>query len=87
MDSGASFHSCPSREVMENYISGNFGMVYLADDEPLKIVAKGDVRVKTWNGLVWKLQNVRHIPSLKRNLISVGQLDDEGYAVSFVGGL
>ena len=87
LDSGASFHSCPSREVMENYISGDFGMVYLADDEPLKIVGKGDVRVKTRNGLVWKLQNVRHIPSLKRNLISVGQLDDEGYAVSFVGGL
>ncbi|PKI42312.1 hypothetical protein CRG98_037283 [Punica granatum] len=30
-----------------------------------------------------KLRGVRHIPGLKRNLISVRQLDDEGYDLSF----
>ncbi|PKI56333.1 hypothetical protein CRG98_023352 [Punica granatum] len=30
-----------------------------------------------------ELRGVRHIPDLKRNLISVGQLDDEGYDLSF----
>ncbi|PKI41361.1 hypothetical protein CRG98_038247 [Punica granatum] len=30
-----------------------------------------------------ELRGVRHIPGLKRNLISVGQLDDEGYDLSF----
>uniref|UniRef100_A0A2N9I546 Integrase catalytic domain-containing protein n=1 Tax=Fagus sylvatica TaxID=28930 RepID=A0A2N9I546_FAGSY len=29
---------------------------------------------------------VRHVPKLKRNLISVGQLDTEGHAILFVGG-
>ncbi|RVW58633.1 Retrovirus-related Pol polyprotein from transposon TNT 1-94 [Vitis vinifera] len=38
------------------------------------------------NGSVWLLENVRHIPDLRRNLISVGQLDDEGHAILFVGG-
>ncbi|RVX02202.1 Retrovirus-related Pol polyprotein from transposon TNT 1-94 [Vitis vinifera] len=38
------------------------------------------------NGSVWLLEKVRHIPDLKRNLISVGQLDDEGHAILFVGG-
>ena len=38
------------------------------------------------NGSVWLLEKVRHIPELRRNLISVGQLDDEGYAILFVGG-
>ena len=28
----------------------------------------------------------RHIPELRRNLISVRQLDDEGHAILFVGG-
>ncbi|PKI50104.1 hypothetical protein CRG98_029500 [Punica granatum] len=51
--------------------------VYLTDDESLEIAGKGDVRIKTPNGLIWQLRGVRHIPSLKRNLISVGQLDDE----------
>ena len=38
------------------------------------------------NGSVWLLEKVRHIPNLRRNLISVGQLDDEGHAILFVGG-
>ena len=38
------------------------------------------------NGFVWLLEKVRHIPNLRRNLISVGQLDDEGHAILFVSG-
>ena len=38
------------------------------------------------NGSVWLLEKVRHIPDLRRNLISVGQLNDEGHAILFVGG-
>ena len=38
------------------------------------------------NGSVWLLEKVRHIPDLRRNLISVGQLDDESHAILFVGG-
>ncbi|RVW16522.1 Retrovirus-related Pol polyprotein from transposon TNT 1-94 [Vitis vinifera] len=37
------------------------------------------------NGSVWLLEKVQHILDLKRNLISVGQLDDEGHAILFVG--
>ncbi|KAL5810413.1 hypothetical protein ACOSQ4_026981 [Xanthoceras sorbifolium] len=85
LDSGASFHATPCREIMENYASGNFGKVHLADDETLKIVGKGDIRLKLPNGSTWKLQGVRHIPGLKRNLISIGQLDGEGYCTTFSG--
>lgn len=38
--SRASFHSTSQREIMDNYIGSNFGKVYLADDEPLKIMGK-----------------------------------------------
>ncbi|GKB21776.1 hypothetical protein Tco_0855699, partial [Tanacetum coccineum] len=31
----------------------------------------------------WTLKDVRYIPCLKRRLISVGQLDEEGYHVGF----
>ncbi|KAE8711604.1 Detected protein of confused Function [Hibiscus syriacus] len=75
LDSGASFHSTPCREIMENYVSGGFRKVHLADDETLKIVGKGDIRLKLPNQTTWRLKGVRHIPGLKRNLISVGQLD------------
>ena len=71
---------------MQNYVAGNFRKVYLADDELLDIVGKGEVQLKTINGIVWKLRNVRHVPGLKRNLISIGQLDDEGFVTTFVNG-
>ena len=32
------------------------------------------------------MNNVRHIPALKRNLISIGQLDDEGHCTTFGDG-
>ncbi|KAE8705427.1 Endomembrane protein 70 protein family isoform 1 [Hibiscus syriacus] len=85
LDLGVSFHSTPCREIMENYVSGDFGRVHLVDDETLKIVGKGDIRLKLSNQTTWTLKGVRHIPGLKRNLISVGQLDGEGYNTTFLG--
>nr|GEU73573.1 retrovirus-related Pol polyprotein from transposon TNT 1-94 [Tanacetum cinerariifolium] len=43
----------------------------------------GDVVLKTSFGTSWTLKDVRYIPGLKRRLISVGQLDEEGYHVGF----
>ena len=85
LDSGASFHATPCQEIMENYVSGDFRKVHLADDETLKIVGKGDIRLKLPNKTTWKLQGVRHIPGLRRNLIFVGQHDGEGYCTTFSG--
>ena len=59
--------------------------MYLADGSALDVVGMGDVRILS-NGSIWLLEKVRHIPDLRRNLISVGQLDDEGHAILFVGG-
>ena len=60
--------------------------MYLADGSALDVVGMGDVRILLSNGSVWLLEKVRHIPELRRNLISVGQLDDEGHAILFIGG-
>ncbi|RVW21719.1 Retrovirus-related Pol polyprotein from transposon TNT 1-94 [Vitis vinifera] len=60
--------------------------VYLVDGSALDVVGLGDIRISLLNGFVWLLEKVRHIPDLRRNLISVGQLDDEGHAILFVGG-
>ncbi|RVW24225.1 Retrovirus-related Pol polyprotein from transposon TNT 1-94 [Vitis vinifera] len=87
LDSGASFHTTPHREIIQNYVAGDFGKVYLADGSALDVVGLGDVRISLPNGSVWLLEKVRHIPDLRRNLISVGQLDDEGHAILFVGGI
>ena len=86
MDSGVSFHTIPHREIIQNYIAGDFGKVYLADGSALDVVGMGDIRILLPNGSVWLLEKVRHIPDLRRNQIYVGQLDDERHAILFVGG-
>ena len=80
------FHTIPHREIIQNYIAGDFGKVYLADGSALDVVGMGDIRILLPNGSVWLLEKVRHIPDLRRNQIYVGQLDDERHAILFVGG-
>ncbi|GKC92978.1 retrovirus-related pol polyprotein from transposon TNT 1-94, partial [Tanacetum coccineum] len=59
------------------------GKVCLEDDKTLDIADVGDVVLKTSFGTSWTLKDVRYIPGLKRRLISIGQLDEEGYHVGF----
>ena len=86
MDSRVSFHTTPHREIIQNYVAGDFGKVYLVDGSALDVMGMGDVRILLPNESVWLLEKVRHIPDLRRNLISIGRLDDEGHAILFVGG-
>ena len=80
------FHTIPHRVIIQNYVADDFGKVYLADNSALDVVGMGDVRILLPNGSVWLLEKIRHIPDLRRNLISIGKLDDEGHAILFVSG-
>ena len=57
--------------------------MYLADNKTLEIEGKEDVSIQTPAGNQWTLQDVRYILGLKKNLISIGQLDSTGYAAEF----
>ena len=43
----------------------------------------GKVLVKQHNGNQWLLKEVRHVPDLKKNLISTGQLGGEVFVSTF----
>ncbi|KAK2965268.1 hypothetical protein RJ640_015766 [Escallonia rubra] len=53
------------------------------DNSKVCIVGKGKVKIKLSNGGTLILNDVRHIPELQKNLISVSGLDREGYFVAF----
>ncbi|GJZ59933.1 hypothetical protein Tco_0615749 [Tanacetum coccineum] len=57
--------------------------IEIMDREVKRLKAKPDVVLKTSFGTSWTLKDVMYIPSLKRRLISVRQLDEEGYHVGF----
>ena len=44
------------------------------------VVGNGSIKFKMWNGTIKILAEVRHIPDLKRNLVSLGMLDKKGYS-------
>jgi len=73
----------PHRSYFLDYVQGNFGLVYLGDNEPCQIIGKGRIKIKLQNENDWLLQEVRHIPKLSRNSISTRQLADEGCIVTF----
>lgn len=50
LDLGAFFRTIAHHEILENFIAGNNGKVYLADIEPLDVVGVGDVKLKMTNG-------------------------------------
>ncbi|KAM0040396.1 putative RNA-directed DNA polymerase [Helianthus debilis subsp. tardiflorus] len=86
MDSGASFHATHSSEALRNLKIGDFGKVRLANDEVLDVTGMGDIDLVNSVGSTWTLRDVRVIPGLKKMLISVGQLDDQGHEVKFGSG-
>nr|GEY36172.1 zinc finger, CCHC-type [Tanacetum cinerariifolium] len=51
-----------------------------------KIISIGKVRVQLQDGSSFVLHNVRFIPELKRNLISLGTLEKEGYTAKLQSG-
>ena len=46
----------------------------------------GDLSLELVDGFVLKLSDVLYVPSLRRNLISVSRLDDDGYDCHFGNG-
>ena len=53
------------------------------NDEPCKIVGIGKVQIKLNNGNEWLIKDVRHIPTMKINLVSTGQLGDRRCLYTF----
>eukprot|EP00253_Pinus_taeda_P008132 PITA_08132 len=83
VDSAASFHATPDKKYFHDYVQGDFRQVHLGDDKPCKIVGMGKVLIKQHNGNQWLLKEVRHVPDLKKNLISIGQLGGEDCVTTF----
>ncbi|GKA25380.1 retrovirus-related pol polyprotein from transposon TNT 1-94 [Tanacetum coccineum] len=82
-DTGATFHMTARREWFHQYkpISGG-GSVYSCNDHELKIIGIGSIMVKMHDGTVHTIRDVRHVEGLKKNLLSLGQLDDLGCKLS-----
>ncbi|OMO99089.1 Integrase, catalytic core [Corchorus capsularis] len=79
VDTGATYHCVPKRELSTTYKAGDFGETRMGNKSVSQIVGIGDIVVQTSTGCTLTLKNVRHIPDLRMNLLSINVLDKEKY--------
>lgn len=79
MDSGCSFHMCPTESWFKNLNKMDSGTVLLGNDQVYKVKGIGFVKIMMYDGKERVLSQVRYVPDLNRNLISLGSLNALGY--------
>ncbi|CAO2142897.1 unnamed protein product [Urochloa humidicola] len=75
----APFHATPNKEWLLSYIDDDGGFSHLGDDLDYHIMGVGDIKFKMYDGQEVLLKGVKHVPGLRRNLISLGILHEEGW--------
>ena len=86
IDSTASCHVTPRKELFTSFKAGIFGRVKMGNDSYADIVGIGDICVRANIGYILILKDVRHVPDIRWNLISTHVLDKEGYGNYFRDG-
>ena len=59
----------------------------MGNDISCKVVGIGSIQIKMFDGFVKILTDVRHVPELRKNLISLGVLDTGIYKSTVQGGV
>ena len=77
----------PFKSWFNTYKEADVELVYMGNNESCKIQGIGQVSSRLKDGTVKLLRNVRHVPMLKRNLISLGMLDSMGCEYKGKGGV
>ncbi|CAH9067875.1 unnamed protein product [Cuscuta epithymum] len=78
IDSGCTYHMSPFRDLFSTYELCDSGYVSLADNKRCNVLGVGDICLKFSCGSVFTIKNVRHVPDLCHNLLSVAALESSG---------
>ena len=87
LDSGCSYHMCPNRHWFSSLEELDGGVVVMGNNNTCQTKGIGMIRLKMHDGTTKHLTEVRYVPDLKKNLISLGMLDSSGYKVTIEGGV
>ena len=79
MDSTCSYHMTHNKDWFDTYRLANYGYVLMGNDALCRVVGIGNIRGKMFDSVIRMLCDARHVPDLRKNLISMGALDDYGF--------
>ena len=80
LDSTCSYHMTPNKDWFNTYNLVNFGSIMMGNDASCKVVGIRNIKIKMFDGVVRTLCDVRHVLDLRKNLISLGTLDCNGFS-------
>jgi 6-phosphogluconolactonase/glucosamine-6-phosphate isomerase/deaminase len=85
LDSGATSHMCPNEDKFPSLIKSKFKSTKTAGKEILQTMGQGRIEIKVKRNLTSQrtitLNDVRYIPEIRENLISISKLATEGFKV------
>jgi len=87
LDSRASYHICPRREWFSSYEQLDGGNIVTANSSVYKVVGMGSIKIRTHDGKFCTVNEVRHVPHMTKNLISLSLLDKKGFSFKGEGGV
>ncbi|KAH9800324.1 hypothetical protein KPL71_000620 [Citrus sinensis] len=87
LDSGCTYHMCPNKGWFSNFKELDGGVVFMGNDNACKTMGIGTIQLKNHDGSIQVLTDVRYVPSLKKNLISLGVLESKGLTITLRDGL
>ncbi|KAH9723178.1 Integrase catalytic domain-containing protein [Citrus sinensis] len=82
LDSGCTYHMCPNKGWSSSFKELDGGVVFMGNDNACKTMGIGTIQLKNHDGSIQVLTDVRYVPSLKKNLISLGVLESKGRTIT-----
>jgi hypothetical protein len=71
MDSGANIHVCADASMFTSYKVGRSGALLMGNGSRAHVLGVGTVILKLTSGKTVPLKSMQHVPSIKKNLVSV----------------
>ncbi|XP_060673811.1 uncharacterized protein LOC132803961 [Ziziphus jujuba] len=80
LDSSCTFHMSLMRSYFDIFEELDGGFVLMGNNAVYNVEGIGTIKLKLHDGVARTLSDVRYIPGLKRNLISLGTLNEHAYS-------
>ena len=77
----------PNKDWFNTYRLVNFGSVLMGNDASCKVARIWNIIIKMFDGVVKTLCDVRHVPDLRKYLISLRNLDCNGFSYKSTSGV